>query len=110
MIMQPDQAANTLRLALTQIEKTGAVSGPVLTDLKALVRDLEGKDMQLDYAQRKVTIHALECLLDECRNGPKSYRDHAQYIVNQCPPRRKKGETDRQSVEIVIGEALDLLR
>ena len=60
--MQHAQAANTLRLALGQIEKTGAVSGPVLTDLKALVRDLEGKDTQLDHVQRKVTIHGLEWL------------------------------------------------
>jgi len=50
--MQSDQAANILRLALGQIEKTGAVSGTVLIDLKALVRELEGRDTQLDYVQR----------------------------------------------------------
>ena len=108
--MQHEQAANTLRLALGQIEKTGAVSGPVLTDLRALVRDLEGKDTQLDYVQRQVTIHALRCLLDDCRDGPKRYRDEAQYVVNQCPVRKKRGETGHQSIEIIIGEIIDLVK
>jgi hypothetical protein len=108
--MQPDQAANTLRLALGQIEKTGAVSGTMLSDLKALVRDLEGKDTQLDYVQRKVTIHALECLLGDCREGPKSWRDEAQYVVDQCPVRKRKGEMGHQSVEIIIEEVLALMK
>lgn len=48
VIMQAHQAANTLRLAREQIERTGAVSGAVLNDFKRLVRDLDGKDTQLD--------------------------------------------------------------
>jgi hypothetical protein len=108
--MELRESANTLRLALGQIERTGAVSGAVLTDLKALVRDLEGKDSQLDYVQRQVTIHALRCLLDDCQNGPKSWRDEAQYVVSQCPIRKKKGETGCQSIEIIIEESLDLLK
>jgi|ERR1700730_12235876 len=108
--MQSDQATNTLRASLAQIEKTGTVSGTVLGDLKTLVRDLAGKDTQMDYVQRKVTTHALEVLLDDCRNGPKSWRDDAQYVVSQCPIRKKRGETGHQSVEIIIGEVLGLLK
>jgi hypothetical protein len=108
--MQPDQAADTLRLGLEQIQTTGAVSRTVLDGLKKLVRDLEGKDTQLDYVQRKVTVHALQCLLEECREGAESYRDDAQYVVEQCPIRKRKGETGHQSVEVLISEAIDLLK
>lgn len=57
-----------------------------------------------------MTVHALQCLLEECRGGPKSYRDDAQYVVNQCPVRKKKGEAGHQNVEIIINEAIDLLK
>lgn len=108
--MQRDRAADSLRLALKQIEESGAVSGTVLSGLKALVRDLEGRDTQLDYVQRQVTIHALECLMGDCMDGPRSHRAQAQYVVEQCPVRRKNDEAGHQSVEIIIREALDLLK
>ncbi len=64
--------------------------------------------LNLDYVQRAVVMHALEMLEADC--DVPGLRDDAQHIINELPPRKRLEEKSPQSIRVVIGEIQKQLR